>query len=65
VRSFPATCWPASRDTTTSRVPSLEQRLLHEADCDELRSQYDDAASNLREQHRWQNARRAKTYSRS
>lgn len=24
-------------------VPSLEQRLLHEADCDELRSQYDDA----------------------
>lgn len=45
-------------------VPSLEQRLLHEADCDELRSQYDDAATNLRQQHRWQNARRAKTYSR-
>lgn len=35
-------------------VQSLEQQLLHEADSDELRSQHEEAAADLREHHRWQ-----------
>ena len=41
-------------------VQSLEQQLLHEADSDELRSQRDEAAADLRERHHWQNARKPK-----
>ncbi|HCF8065878.1 TPA: DUF2554 family protein [Klebsiella michiganensis] len=43
-------------------VQSLEQQLQHEADSDELRSQAEDAASDLREQHHWQNARKPKMH---
>ena len=43
-------------------VQSLEQQLQHEADSDELRSQAEDAASDLREQHYWQNARKPKMH---
>lgn len=41
-------------------VQSLEQQLLHEADSDELRSQRNEAAADLRERHHWQNARNPK-----
>ncbi|HHG8774846.1 TPA: DUF2554 family protein [Raoultella planticola] len=41
-------------------VQSLEQQLLHEADSDELRSQRDEAAADLRERYSWQNARKPK-----
>ncbi|BAS40571.1 hypothetical protein TUM17559_11270 [Enterobacter cloacae] len=43
-------------------VQSLEQQLQHEADSDELRSQAEEAASDLREHHRWQNARKPKMH---
>ena len=43
-------------------VQSLEQQLQHEADSDELRSQAEDAASELREHHHWQNARKPKMH---
>ena len=43
-------------------VQSLEQQLLHEADSDELRSQRDEAAADLRERHHWQNARKPKMH---
>ncbi|HIH5239370.1 TPA: DUF2554 family protein [Raoultella ornithinolytica] len=43
-------------------VQSLEQQLLHEADSDELRSQRDEAAADLRERHNWQNARKPKMH---
>ncbi|MEE2481233.1 DUF2554 family protein [Klebsiella pneumoniae] len=39
-------------------VQSLEQQLLHEADSDELRSQHEEAAADLREHHRWQDDRK-------
>ena len=39
-------------------VQSLEQQLQHEADSDELRSQAEEAASDLREHHRWQDDRK-------
>ncbi|PLP38332.1 DUF2554 domain-containing protein, partial [Klebsiella variicola] len=39
-------------------VQSLEQQLLHEADSDELRSQCEEAAADLNEHHRWQDARK-------
>ncbi|WP_266268266.1 DUF2554 family protein [Klebsiella variicola] len=39
-------------------VQSLEQQLLHEADSDELRSQCKEAAADLNEHHRWQDARK-------
>lgn len=41
-------------------VQSLEQQLLHEADSDELRSQRNETAADLRERHHWQNARKPK-----
>ena len=41
-------------------VQSLEQQLLHEADSDELRSQRNEAAADLRERHHWKNARKPK-----
>ena len=43
-------------------VQGLEQQLQHEADSDELRSQSEEAASDLREHHRWQNARKPKMH---
>lgn len=43
-------------------VQSLEQQLLHEADCDELRSRAEDTASSLREHHHRQYARKAKAH---
>ena len=43
-------------------VQSLEQQLLHEADCDELRSQAEETASWLREHHHRQYARKAKAH---
>ncbi len=43
-------------------VQSLEQRLLHEADCDELRSRAEDTASSLREHYHRQYARKAKAH---
>ncbi|WP_142473024.1 DUF2554 family protein [Klebsiella oxytoca] len=43
-------------------VQGLEQQLQHEADRDELRSQSEEAASDLREHHRWQNARKPKMH---
>ena len=43
-------------------VQSLEQQLQHEADSDELRSQAEEAASDLREHHRWQTARKPKMH---
>lgn len=43
-------------------VQGLEQQLQHEADSDELRSQAEESASDLREQHHWQNARKAKMH---
>ncbi|HHS9876739.1 DUF2554 family protein [Klebsiella aerogenes] len=43
-------------------VQSLEQRLLHEADCDELRSRDEDTASSLREHYHRQYARKAKAH---
>ncbi|EPY5083870.1 TPA: DUF2554 family protein [Klebsiella variicola] len=39
-------------------VQSLEQQLLHEADSDEPRSQCEEAAADLNEHHRWQDARK-------
>ncbi len=54
---FQDICWPTVRGTITS-VQSLEQQLLHEADSDELRSQCEEAAADLREHHRWQDARK-------
>ena len=39
-------------------VQRLEQQLLHEADSDELRSQCAEAAADLNEHHRWQDARK-------
>lgn len=43
-------------------VQSLEQRLLLEADCDELRSRAEDTASSLREHYHRQYARKAKAH---
>ncbi len=43
-------------------VQSLEQQLLHEADCDELRSLAEETASSLREHHHRQHARKAKAH---
>lgn len=43
-------------------LQGLEQQLQHEADSDELRSQTEEAASDLREHHRWQNARKPKMH---
>lgn len=43
-------------------VQSLEQQLLHEADCDELRNRAEDTASSLREHHHRQYARKAKAH---
>ncbi|VDZ67027.1 protein YncJ [Klebsiella aerogenes] len=43
-------------------VQSLEQRLLHEADCDELRSRAEETASSLREHYHRQYARKAKAH---
>ena len=39
-------------------VQGLEQQLLHEADSDELRSRCEENAADLREHHRWQDARK-------
>lgn len=46
-------------------VQSLEQQLLHRADSDELRSQRDEAAADLRERHHWQNTQTEKCTSAS
>lgn len=43
-------------------VQSLERQLQREADSDELRSQTEEAASELREHHHWQNARKPKMH---
>ncbi|HCB2458565.1 DUF2554 family protein [Klebsiella aerogenes] len=43
-------------------MQSLEQRLLHEADCDELRSRAEETASSLREHYHRQYARKAKAH---
>ncbi|MEN0614909.1 DUF2554 family protein [Klebsiella indica] len=43
-------------------IQSLEQQLRHEADSDELRSRSEEAASDLREHHHWQNARKPKMH---
>ena len=57
-----AVCDAASAVSDFFPVQSLEQQLQHEADSDELRSQAEDAASDLREQHHWQNARKPKMH---
>lgn len=43
-------------------IQSLEQQLQHEADSDELRSRTEEDASDLREHHHWQNARKPKIH---
>jgi hypothetical protein len=61
VRYFPAICWPANKDMNTSRYKASNSSCC-EADSDELRSQRDEAAADLRERHHWQNARKPKMH---
>ena len=42
------------------QVQDADHLLRHTADSDELRSQRNEAAADLRERHHWQNARKPK-----